>query len=309
MKRNNIFILFGLLALLGSCVIAQRTITLEELRNMGKKKESKTKRTGGESAEVPPPTPKRVERRELEILASGQQSPVEEPFIYIARTREDLRTIGGMAGGIEFPKDLDLTRQAVVAAFAGLRNTGGYAVSIYRVGSVTHVDVKKPPKDAFVTQALTQPYAVAVVPLEEEASLELALADDFKNGLQTYRVTSGEFEFSGGLMGILKRFAPQGTISVMRHEGHATFLFDLEGTGEDSSRKLSEMASGAGGESSVTLNRLEAGGFIDRPHPPLVVDVKFRDGKLTMKFEPGKREYVVNDGYEGRGHLEAVRQN
>ncbi len=315
MKKNNILILISLLALMVSCVIAQRSITLEELRNMKKnttevkeeKKDAKTKVPKDMEAPIKPGM--EVSLDEAETLAEGSQSNMEKPFIFVARTKEDYAMLKKLITGFSSEKEIDFNKQAVIAAFAGTKNTGGYSISIYQMQGRTNVIVKKPSEDAMVTQVLTQPYKVAVVSIEEQASLDLAISEEFQDEITTYKVTSGEFEFSGGFIGRQHTFAPQGTIGVMKSGDYVTFAFNLTGKGDDSERKLSEMASGKMKKGSANINRLEAGNFIDLPHPPLDVTAQMKDNKLSMKFEPGKRNYVVNDGYEGRGRLEAVKQH
>jgi hypothetical protein len=310
MKKNNILILLSLLSLLAACVPAQKPVTPDEQSRQNKQEKTKKEEKVGlpDDPEAPPQKDKKIELKEAEVLAKGQNSGVEEPFIYIARTKEDLAIIRSLAGGFSVEKEIDFTKQAVIAAFAGTKNTGGYTLSIYQLEGITHVLVKNPPEDAFVTQALTQPFEVGLISLDEEEPLELAVSDEFKNGTDVYEVTSGEFEFSGGFAGIRKNFRPEGTIRVLKWGGYVTFIFDLKGTGDAANRILSEYASGKLNGDQARLNRLEAGNFIDRPHPPLKVFAEFEGDKLSMKFTPGKRGYVVNDGFEGSGKLEAVRR-
>ncbi len=294
---------------MASCIFAQKSITLEELRNMYKK-DKKEKAGLPDDPKVSPTPEKKTERKEAEVLASGQNSSVEKPFIYIARTKEDLAVIKGLAGDFSNEKEIDFTKQAVIAAFAGMKNTGGYSVSLYQLNGKINVSVKNPPKDAFVTQVITQPFKVSIVSLDEENSLHLAVSEEFKNEMTTYKVTSSEFEVSGGFIGKRSVFAAVGTVGVIKYDDHVTFIYDLKEKANEVSKKLNEAASGQmKGDSSAIIQRLEAGDFMYRPHPPLIVAVNFEGNKLSMKFEPGKRDYVVNDGFEGRGSLEAVKKN
>lgn len=67
------------------------------------------------------------------------------------------------------PQSLDVPRQMAVAVFLGQRRTGGYSVEIAGVrndGTKLLVEFREttPPPDMMVTQALTTPWAVAIVP-------------------------------------------------------------------------------------------------------------------------------------------------
>jgi hypothetical protein len=83
----------------------------------------------------------------------------------------------GMNGNIDpkpqIPK-IDFDRRMVIAVFMGSRNTGGYSVKITSVelnGKLT-VKVKEsgPPPGGMVTEALTAPYHVIVVPKSDKTA-------------------------------------------------------------------------------------------------------------------------------------------
>ncbi len=298
--------------LIVSCVFAQKYMTLEEIRNMNKKpkaEKKEVKKDVPKDIPLPPRTGMTVEIKQAEILADGSYSKIEKPFIYVARTKEDYMRLNDLVEGFSSDKEIDFNKQAVVAAFAGMKNSGGYSIDIYKLQGRTNVVIKNPPADAMVTQAITYPYKISVVDIEEQDSMNIAYSDEFKNEMTGYKVTSSDFEFEGGFIGRQTKFKAEGTISVMKYNDFVTYSFDLKGIGSESNRVLNEMSSGSLNESSSDLSRLEAGSFIDRPHPPLNVYVNFANEKLMMKFEPGKRDYVVNDGFVGRGSLEARKQN
>lgn len=311
MKKNNIFVLFSLVFLVVSCIFAQKTITLEELRNMNKKKVKKEKPKNIPEPEIAKPiTGKVVSVKETETLAEGSQSKMTEPFIYIARTKTDFDNLKTLIEGFSTDKKIDFKKQAVIAAFAGTKNTGGYSVSITETEGQPNVAIKSPPKDAMVTQALTSPYKVSIVSVEEEDSLNVVISEEFQSKVKKYIIPSGRFEFAGGFLSMQSKFDIEGIIGVMKANDFITFIFNLKGKGNASQRKLIEFASAKieGGSNSIQYNtkiaRVEGGNFIDKPHPPFVVEVKFAAGNIFMKFNPGKRDYVVSDGYEGRGELD-----
>lgn len=69
----------------------------------------------------------------------------------------------------EPPRALNATREMAVAVFLGERRTGGYTVEIVSTaekGGKFVIEYREftPPPDMMVTQALTQPWAIAAVP-------------------------------------------------------------------------------------------------------------------------------------------------
>lgn len=294
-----------------SGIFAQQYMTLDELRQM--KKEAKAGKTEKNRMPVEQTAPMQpgtsVKLGNVEVLAEGSYSKIEKPFIFIARTESDYEMLKTLVDEFSSNKVIDFKKQAVVAAFAGQRNSGGYSVSIEKLQGQVDVRVKNPPKDSMFTQAITYPYQIALVPIEEEDSLKMAVSEDFQNEMTTYKLTSGNFEFSGGFIGRQTKFEAVGNIKMMKHNEFVTFLFGLNGKGNEKNRSLNEMSSGMIENNSAKISRVEAGSFIDRPHPPLQVSVNMEGNKLSMKFEPGKRDYVISDGYEGSGSLEAVKQN
>lgn len=72
-----------------------------------------------------------------------------------------------------------------IAALWGEKPTGGYTIAIgkpLRVGKMVTVelDLKKPPRDAFVSQSITYPYVVAVIRDIDPSSTKFTLVE--KNG-------------------------------------------------------------------------------------------------------------------------------
>jgi hypothetical protein len=72
----------------------------------------------------------------------------------------------------DLPRRLDPAAEMAVAVFIGERRTGGYIVQIISAGVekdsfVVVYEEQAPGPDKFVTQALTTPWVVAVVPLSD----------------------------------------------------------------------------------------------------------------------------------------------
>lgn len=92
----------------------------------------------------------------VEQIAQGQQGPAQRQVV-VAGSAE---TLSG-ATGVAVP---DSGGGLYVSAQAGERPTGGYRVSISEAGDgEVRVELREPGDEDIVTQALTQPYAVALV--------------------------------------------------------------------------------------------------------------------------------------------------
>lgn len=242
---------------------------------------------------------------EVKIIAEELYSNFETPFVFVARDAKTYERLKNLVNDLPAVSEIDFSKQAVVAAFAGMRATGGFSVEIKRTDGKISVSVNKPAPDSFVTEALTYPYKIALVPVEEEKSLNLSIAEDFKTAVQTYRIASSEFEYSGGFAFRQKKFSAEGTISILRFGDLITLDFDLSGKGADKEMKLTETASGILKDGKIELYRLDAGSFSEGPKPPVKVSGSMSDDKLNLTFEPLPTN--VADGFSMSGKLEAVK--
>lgn len=115
---------------------------------------------------------KREEKGPLMIAQwSGQHGGSSTPGVQALRTTEQWRAFWQQVGR-EPPQALDVGREMAVAIFLGERNTGGYGAEIVgaRVLEGPLVIVYRessPAPGAMVTQALTSPWAVAILPRSE----------------------------------------------------------------------------------------------------------------------------------------------
>lgn len=243
------------------------------------------------------------------FIADGSFSKVEKPFLYVARDRETYLALGSMIGEFKADKNIDFDKHAVVAAFSGAKDTGGYSVSITMKDGICNVEDMAPAHGAIVTEAITYPFAVVLVPVEEQDPLEVVTDDTWKGAMEMYDVNSGEFEFSGGFVGRTTKFDVEGTVGILKSGRHLSFFFKLVEKAENPERRLFETASGVIDEKMPEIRRLEAGDLINRPHSPLKVNARFTGNNVEMHFSPGERSYIVNDGYEGSGRLTAVKRS
>lgn len=96
----------------------------------------------------------------VEQIAQGQRGPARRQVVVEGSARELAE-----ATGVEVPNSGE---GLYVSAHAGERPTGGYRVSLSGAGDGgIQVTLREPGEEAIVTQALTQPYAVAVVKTAE----------------------------------------------------------------------------------------------------------------------------------------------
>jgi hypothetical protein len=242
---------------------------------------------------------------EMRTLAEGAYGPVEEPFVAVVRDAETYAELRALAGQLPELKEDFFASNAVVAAFLGTRRTGGYAVEITRQGGALRVSEKRPPKDAMLTQALTQPFKIVSVGAGAENPPRLELNGEW-GARHKYSVTTGSFEQSGGIAGRREQFQVRGDIRTAQLGRLVTLHLFLASASSANPRSLRTVATGlAGGSGNFRLPRLDAGTLVDRPNGGLAANGQLSENntKLSLTFEPLPDN--VADGFEGRGSLEA----
>lgn len=240
---------------------------------------------------------------EIKTIAEGSYAQTEEPFLFVVRSEETYRQLQKVISELPSSPGIDFDKQAIIAAFAGTKGSGGYSVEIKKTGENFSVSVAGPPPGAMVTQALTMPYKAVIVPIEAEKSLNLDVSGDWQNAARTFKLSSGDFETSGGFAVRLKKFAAQGEIKVWQFGELIAFDFDL--TGADANMRLTEIASGTAKNGKIELARIDAGSFSEGPKPPLKASGTISGEKLNLTFEPLPTK--IRDGFQTRGTLEAFK--
>lgn len=265
--------------------------------------------TGNKIRETKPPeiAPDDGDGANAKTLAEGFYSAVTTPFVFVARTQKEFVQLRKLVKNLP-NQAIDFDRTAIVAAFAGEKNTGGYSLEIAESAGAVSIKTGAPPPDAMVMQVITAPYKIVLVNVERENGLNLDLSSDFTKTAKNYRVASGTFESSGGTAGARKKFAAHGAISVLSFGEYVTFRFALTGKGKESGRKLNETISGAiAADGKINIARVEAADFIERPHRFMTATGALSKNKLSLIFVPGKRDSSVSDGFSGGGKLEAIK--
>lgn len=280
-----------------SCAVAQQPAKTEDKPANNKM---------NEKIEACEPTPLTdAKTAELKTIAEGANSKIEMPFVFVARDGKTYELLKNAVDGLPSASTIDFTKTAVVAAFAGMKNTGGYSLAIKQTGENFAVEVLSPPPGAMTAQVLTSPYKITLVPIEEENSLNLMVSENFKPAIKTYKIASSEFEYSGGFAGRQKKFSAEGTISLMQSGDLVTLDFNLSGKNTEKEMKLTETASGILKDGKIELSRLDAGSFSEGPKPPDKVSGSMSENKLNLTFEPLPTN--VADGFSMNGKLEAIK--
>ena len=238
---------------------------------------------------------------DFKVLAEGSHSKVETPFVFVARDAKSYTQLQNLVEGL--PVTVDFKKNAVVAGFAGERSTGGWSVEIRKVGKRVLIDLKSPPKGSMTTQVITYPFKVSLIPLDENEALPLDWTTSYAKNSKTFQVTKGDFEYSGGFAGRRKQFKANGTIQMLTFGEYTTVLFKLKGTGTESKRQLSEIASGTLKNGNIELARLDTGSFVENPHPPFGVKGTLKGKNISLNFDSLPTTFA--DGFEGKGSLEA----
>lgn len=97
----------------------------------------------------------------------GSESPGHRVLRDIPAWKDHWRAVGQDA-----PRPLDPAREMAIVVYLGARGTGGYMVEITGVenspeGVIVTTRESAPPPGSTVTQALTQPWALALVPASD----------------------------------------------------------------------------------------------------------------------------------------------
>lgn len=244
-------------------------------------------------------------KSEYKVLIQGNQSSVEKPFIFVARDADTYAQLQNLVQNLPAAQTIDFERSAVVAAFAGTKPTGGYGVKINKVSGTNMIDITAPPKGAMVTQMITQPFKVVLIPINDDGALPLDSTATWANAMQNYRVTSGNFEFAGGFAGKQTKFTANGSIAVWTYGDYVTIFFNLRETGKQRNRRLMEYASGTLKNGKIELAAVNPGSFVANPRPLSGASGTLQGKNLFLNFKSLPTKF--GDGFTGSGRIGAVK--
>lgn len=243
---------------------------------------------------------------ELKVLAEGSQSAITNSFVAVVREAETYAALVKLDGNLPKLDEEFFQSNAVIAAFLGERNTGGYSVEINREGAGGfRVSEKKPGKDMMVTQMITAPFKIVALESSPNSRVPLSFDDAWRQRAQSYRVINGTFTYSGGLTGTGETFELKGTVLVMREGKLAALAFELFSSDSAHKYSLTDSASAVvGDDGRIMIGRLGAGSLVPPPNGGLQAGGSFSDkGKLLLQFS--SRAISISESYGGRGSIEA----
>ncbi|MBX7171765.1 MAG: protease complex subunit PrcB family protein [Pyrinomonadaceae bacterium] len=242
--------------------------------------------------------------KDIKTLVKGAHSKVDKPFVFVVRDAKTYAELQKLVEGLPEVSTIDFTKSAVIAGFAGEKPTGGFTVEVKKTTNGYGIAIVAPGKGMMVTQEITTPFNVAVVPLVplKDLSVDFAAAN---NKLQNFQVNKADFEFTGGIAGRRTQFKAGGTIKILTFGDYVSVWFDLKGKGTAQKRRLLTTASGVLKNGNLTIEIVEPGSFVEMPRPPFLAQGTLNEKSLSLNFEPTPTN--VADGYEGRGSLEAVQ--
>jgi hypothetical protein len=111
--------------------------------------------------------------RTLRTLRVGNHSGIRQPERVVARNQEEWEALWRRSLPVKDPRArpprVDWSREMVLGVFLGSKPTGGYSVRIRNVREVAgklrvEVEVRRPPRDGFVTQGFTSPFHLVAAP-------------------------------------------------------------------------------------------------------------------------------------------------
>jgi hypothetical protein len=101
-------------------------------------------------------------------LARGAQSTIGRRVNYVITSPEQFRDLWGLVGAKGRMPDVDFSRSAVAAVFAGERPTGGYGIAVSKVEDASArkivITLTQPDGDCVLKKAVTTPYQIVELP-------------------------------------------------------------------------------------------------------------------------------------------------
>jgi len=281
-----------------------------------------------QNAALPTQTPNtEASTKALKVLGEGFHSAITHPFIAVIRDALTYAELMKLDNAL--PKlDAEFFKSnAVIAAYLGTRNTGGYSVEIsfgasgrwatgQGDGSLNRpqtkgfvlIQSKAPGKGVMVPQMITSPFKV--VSLEVNPTDNIMVASDYiwQQTMRRYRIASGTFKMSGGFAGTTEQFRLTGDLRILMREGNLAtfFIFLLNADPAKKQRSLNDFTTGVvGADGRLTINKLTAGSLVDAPNSGLRVSGAFGSGGSKISLVFNSLPTTVADGYQGEGTLEA----
>ncbi len=272
-----------------------------------------------QNAALPTQTPNtQTTTKTLKVLAEGFHSSVTHPFIAVIRDAVTYAELMKLDNTLPKLDAEFFNSQAVIAAYLGTRNTGGFSVEI-KCGAGSSVGLtpvkpslyigeKAPAKGVMVPEMITSPFKI--VSLEVNPTDNIMVASDYawQQTMRRYRIASGTFKMSGGFAGTTEQFRLTGDLKILVREANlATFFITVFNPDRaKKQRALTDFTTGVvGADGHLTINKLAAGSLVDGPNSGLKVSGAFSSGERKLSLVFNSLPSMVADGYQGEGTLEA----
>ncbi len=254
----------------------------------------------------------------LKVLAEGFHSSVTHPFIAVIRDAVTYAELMKLDNTLPKLDAEFFNSQAVIAAYLGTRNTGGFSVEIkWGAGSSVgltpvkpslYIGEKAPAKGVMVPEMITSPFKI--VSLEVNPTDNIMVASDYawQQTMRRYLIASGTFKMSGGFAGTTEQFRLTGDLKILVREANlATFFITVFNPDRaKKQRALTDFTTGVvGADGHLMINKLAAGSLVDGPNSGLKVSGAFSSGERKLSLVFNSLPSMVADGYQGEGTLEA----
>jgi len=272
-----------------------------------------------QNAALPTQTPNtETSTKAPKILAEGFHSSITNPFIAVIRDAVTYAELMKLDNTLPKLDAEFFNSHAVVAAYLGTRNTGGYSVEIrwgtgLSVGRTPakpsmFIAEKAPAKGVMVPQMITSPFKIVSLEVNPRDNIMVASDSAWQQTMRRYRIASGTFKMSGGFAGTTERFRLTGDLRILVREANlATFFISVFNPDPaKKQRALTDITTGAiDANGDLTINKLAAGSLVDGPNSGLKVSGAFSSGERKLSLVFNSLPSMVADGYQGEGTLEA----
>lgn len=241
---------------------------------------------------------------DIKVLTEAQRVGVPDPFVGVAYNADTYKLMREIAPEMPDVNAEVFKSRAVVAVFLGRRPTAGYAVNIEQVADGLRISERTPAPGTMVAQVLTSPLKVVSFPTAKDRPLNLHV--ELARGFNTkdYRLSEGEFSYTGGFAGRQTKYSLGGTLRIWRHEKFVSVLFNLEAAGAGKARSLQTVATGVvDAQGNMLFGQVDPGTLIEFPYAPLRAEGSWADHGVWFKFE--SLPPTVADAFEGKGTFKA----
>lgn len=258
----------------------------------------------------------------LKVLAEGFHSAVSEPFIAVVRDAETYTELTKLDRSLPQLDAEFFKSHAVIVAYLGTRNTGGYSIDIRPeaaanketssvVRGCIHIVENRPGRGVMVPEMITSPFKAVSLEASDLENITIGPDEAWQKTIRRYWITAGSFSSSGGLAGTSEDFPLGGGLQIMRLGKLASLFFSL--VSSDSAKEARELTGVKtvliNDEGNLQISRISAGTLVKKPNSGLKITGTFAAGESKLSLNLVSLPSMIADGYQGSGHLEAKLAN